>query len=190
MPNQLFDHGTPRYICQTTHNAKISPVACSWGVLRGYLCTNYMSDVIDTHVNSVPSGGCVYHAYHRPPCRHQQCYGTRLWARLRVICCPSLDTERCCGVPLWLVNGGNLTERYISHFCNNLRKHLALLHIALSVIVWGYVLSLNQLGGAHMENTLRITTMNWDMIVSNVLSNATIYLLGRLMDNWLNRRNK
>jgi len=71
-------------------------------------------------------------AYHRPPCRHQQCYGTRLWARLRVICCPSLDTERCCGVPLWLVNGGNLTEHYISHFCNNLRKHLALLHIALS----------------------------------------------------------
>ena len=41
-----------------------------------------------------------------------------------------------------------------------------------------------------MENTLRITTMNWDMIVSNVLSNATIYLLGRLTDNWLNRRNK
>lgn len=41
-----------------------------------------------------------------------------------------------------------------------------------------------------MENTLRITTMNWDMIVYNVLSNATIYLLGRLMDNWLNRRNK
>ena len=34
------------------------------------------------------------------------------------------------------------------------------------------------------------TTMNWDMIVYNVLSNATIYLLGRLMDNWLNRRNK
>ena len=45
-----------------------------------------------------------------------------------------------------------------------------------------------------MENTLRITTMNWDMIVSNVLSNATIYLLGRLMDiavsYWHNRRNK
>lgn len=98
----------------------------------GLFVYHYMSDVIDTHVNSVPSGGCVYHAYHQPPCRHQQCYGTRLWARLRVICCPSLDTERCYGVPLWLVNDGNLTERYISHFCNNLRKHLALLHIALS----------------------------------------------------------
>ena len=38
------------------------------------------------------------------------------------------------------------------------------------------------------------TTMNWDMIVSNVLSNAAIYLLGRLMDSavryWHNRRNK
>ena len=32
--------------------------------------------------------------------------------------------------------------------------------------------------------------MDWDKIVSIVLSNATIYLLGRLMDNWLNRRNK
>lgn len=41
-----------------------------------------------------------------------------------------------------------------------------------------------------MENTVKEYAMNWDMIVSNVLSNATIYLLGRLMDNWLNRRNK
>lgn len=34
------------------------------------------------------------------------------------------------------------------------------------------------------------TTMNWDMIVSNFLSTVATFVLGRLMDNWLNRHNK
>ena len=32
--------------------------------------------------------------------------------------------------------------------------------------------------------------MNWDMIVSNVLSTVATFILGRLIDNWHNRRNK
>lgn len=60
MPNQLFDHGTPRYICQTTHNAKISPVACSWGVLRGYLCTIICQmSLTPTSTVSPLAGACI-----------------------------------------------------------------------------------------------------------------------------------
>lgn len=45
-----------------------------------------------------------------------------------------------------------------------------------------------------MENTVKEYAMNWDMIVSNVLSTVATFILGRLMDiavsYWHNRRNE
>lgn len=45
-------------------------------MLRGFSVYQLMSGV-----NGDLSGGCCVSAYNRPKWQHQQCYGTRLWAR-------------------------------------------------------------------------------------------------------------
>ena len=100
--------------------------------------------------------------------------------------CPSLDNLSglwCASMAVTYPKISLVNPLYISEIAVILRL--------VSNCLGRYILSLSNSGGAHMEKyTKGNTTMNWDMIVSNVLSNAVIYLLGRLMDNWLNRRNK